>query len=113
MRSSRTTRRLGCVIILVAASLGGLHIAAAQTIVELGGGSTYRKDLPPNDSYTLGFDARLSVGRRMSDNTMLRLDAFVSEHGRKDSTAVFPHARLAWCATRYGTSVGSPMAWQA
>jgi hypothetical protein len=88
---------LACTFIVFAGALGGFRAAAAQTIVEVGGGSTYRKDLPPNDGYTLGFNARVSVGKRLSDHTMLRLDAFVSQHDSKDSTEIFPPCAFPGC----------------
>ena len=91
MTSSRFARISLCAIAALAACVGHVRSAAAQWIPEIAGGWSYRQAAPPNDGfhsdhYGLGFNARLSVGRRIADHLLLRLDAFVSQSSENDTT---------------------------
>ena len=68
--------------------------AAAQWIPEIAGGWSYRPAAPNGnglpqlgDHYALGFNARLSVGRRIADHIILRLDAFANQSSETDTAS--------------------------
>jgi Outer membrane protein beta-barrel domain len=116
-RSSRSVRlaaialgrALGCALIC---ALICARPVSGQTFVELGGGWSYVAPTPSGQAYSAGANLRASIGREVTPNFRLRLDALWNQFD--DRTQVFANypcpstgcAQTSYTSQQWSTVVG-------